>query len=498
MAKQDRESFYQFAKRIEEVKLQPLFMSTQLSPQVFLRLGQLQDPDGCLLPSLRHLYISENPYLDHLDVFLSPSLRTLEISPLSTNINHCGLTSFLDSAVELSSDLETLILVDPCELPRKVFDSCSKFGQLRHLELIDVVASAIDPLLHNMGSLEQHLDRFVLQERRNPSLKMYSSRNTANSVQTSVVDGLPGVIEVPTSDAVTAPALGVTSRSPVPSTAGTRTPFAVSQGLRTLKITGTSDLVEKVVSAITSPALHDLCVTFTTNTPRVTEVTKTKKRKGKAEDMGKKSAKSMEKVVDSVTYILSIAIDRWKALASINVKADTRKTVFLPEDVFRHLLLQPGVRRLEITNFDISSVDSALSNLAAQHHISQLEILLLPTNCSHSISFYRLQEIAEACPKLTSLRCVVDSAGLVPQLSDPMSHQLHELSVVSDNIGGPDLQHVSLVASFIDSLFPNLAKMAVEVESTRAEYGREWLQVFGMVKLFQTARAQERRRLSIM
>ena len=467
-------------------------MSTQLSPQVFLRLGQLQDPDGSLLPSLRHLHISENPYFDHLDIFLSPSLKTLEIRPLSTNISHCGLASFLDSAVELSPHLETLILVDSYELPRKVFDSCSKFGQLRHLELIDVVASAIDPLLHNMGSLEQHLEEFVLQEHRNPSLHMHSSQTTVNSVQTSVVDGLPDVIDVPTSDTVTAPALGVPSRSPVPSTAGYGTHFAVSQGLKTLKITGTSDLIEKVVSAITSPVLHDLCVTFTTNIP-----SKTKKRKGNAERM-EKPVKSKENVVDLVTFILTIAINRWKALVSINVKADIRKMVFLPENIFRHFLLHPSVRRLEITGFDISSADSALSDLAAQRHISQLEVLLLPTNRSYNISFYRLREIAEACPKLTSLRCVVDLASLVPQLSDSMLHQLHELSVVSDNIGGPGLQHASLVACFIDSLFPNLAKMAVEVESTRAEYGREWLQVFEMVKLFQTARAQERRRLRIL
>jgi len=502
MAKQERESFHNYTKRIEKVKLQPLHVSSnRLSPQVFLRLGQLQDPDGSLLPSLRHLYISENPYLDHLDLFLSPSLRTLEIGALSTNINHCAcLISFLDNAVELSPNLETLILVDSCELPRKVFDSCSKFGRLHRLELREVAASAIDPFLHNMGSLEQHLKKFVLQERRNPLPQPYSPQSTTPSRQTSAVHGLSDGMEVPASDAIPAPSWNITSDSSFPSAARYNTtwiPFATSQGLRIVKIIGTSDLIGKVVSIITSPVLRDLSITFTTNTPRMVEVIVTNKKKEKMEGMRKKAAKLAELItVDSVTYILDIAINRWKALVSISVIADTEETAFLPEDIFKQLFLHPTVRRLEISGFDISSMDSALSDLNSEHHISQLEDLRLSTNHSHNIPFYRLRQIAAVCPRLTYLRCAVDSTSLVPQLSDPMSHQLRDLTVVGDNTGGPDMQQALLVAAYLDCIFPKLKKMEVDGDGGRSEYGREWLQVFDIVKLFQTTRLHERRRLA--
>src|SRR6266581_345251 len=67
-----------------------------------------------------------------------------------------------------------------------------------------------------------------------------------------------------------------------------------------------------------SPVLRELCITFTTNTPMTTKVIGTNKKKGKTEGMGKKIAKSVKlKTIDSVTYILDIAINRWKALCSI-------------------------------------------------------------------------------------------------------------------------------------------------------------------------------------
>lgn len=390
--------------------------------------------------------------------------------------------------------LETLILADSCELPRKVFDSCSKFGRLHRLELIDVAASAIDPLLHNMGSLEQHLKEFVLQERRNPLPQPTLSR------QTSAVHGLSDSIEVPASDAIPATSrnIAIDSLSP-PETKynPTWTPLATSQGLGILKIIGTSDLIGKVVSIITSPVLHDLSITFTTNTPRRVKVIGTNKKKGMTEGMRKKAAKPMKlKTVDSVTHILDIAINRWRALVSISVIADTEETAFLPEDIFRQLFLHPSVRRLEISGFDTSSMDSALSDLNSEHHISQLEDLRLSANHSHNIPFYRLRQIAEACPKLTYLRCAVDSTSWIPQLSDPMSHQLRDLTVVGDNTGGPDMQQALLVAAYLDCIFPKLEKMEVDGDGGRSEHGREWLQVFDIVKLFQATRLHERRRLA--
>jgi len=145
--------------------------------------------------------------------------------------------------------------------------------------------------------------------------------------------------------------------------------------LRTLKITGTSDLIEKVASASASPNLNDLSITFTTSTHRVIKVTGTKKKKN--------SAKYVQKTIDSAAFTFNIAIDRWKGPVSISVKTHTGETASLPEDIFisfSHRYPTPhGDHRFRIFR------RRTLSENFRSHYIAQLEDLP-PT----SIPLYRM------------------------------------------------------------------------------------------------------------
>jgi len=614
ITKSGQETFYNYAKRIGTLTLgQPDSKNSgakkMISPQVFLRLGRLQGVDGSLLPSLHRLQIctSDASYLDHLDLFLSPSLKSLEISEIPTEVGHSSsIMSFLDNTAEVSPDLESLSL-GPFELgPQKFLDSCVKFRQLRCLELCGVSLSitSVNTILSDIGSLE-HLEKFVLEEDEDPPEKPAvlseaaaapvpgnTSGNTVPGLPASfyglgisslspsiesklqtpikhptsssgfglgsgpVDSGQPGTsrvvgspvsekqphpspIELPTPSTSTA-----TLRSPVdslgfgkpnivnssildkqPHSSPIEPPISSSSGLRTnasdswgtgtfmatnvvgspvserrplmsnlfpslkvLGIVGTSDLIEKVVSSVTSPDLCVLSFTFTTITSKM----RTMKRK--------------KKKTESTVFVLNNIIERWASLKSVAITADVSETVSLPNDILRDLLLQPDLKQLEINGFDIPSINSALPELVGEAYSSQLETLLLPA--SNGVPLSRLRHIAMAWPNLTSLRCKlrVDFANfklVQPIMMDPISHKLESLIVASDDRSGPVQQQKSSrllqIAAYIDCLFPDLAEMETVVDDFGQQHSQresepEWVQVFDMVKLLQTVRAHDRQR----
>ena len=605
IAKSGQETFYNYAKRIGTLTLgHPSSnhrVKRTISPQVFLRLGQLQGlANGSLLPSLRRLQIctSDGSYLDHLDLFLSPSLKSLELSKMPTNVGHSSsIILFLDNTAEVSPDLETLIL-GPFELPQKLLDPCVKFRQLQRLELRGVSFSTTGTILGDIGSLE-HLKEFILEELKEPPPIQFvvseapeappvrnasapcwgwtpphdpgspiptipglppspvlepspfplrpqtpisfefgwgnypvdggsgttsvvgfpiSDRQPRSSpiepptahtptLRTDPVDSLrlgkPNVVNSTVSDkrlrsdppgisdssglrsdpfdmwgtfmATSVTGSPISERRPLLSTMSKLFP-----SLRALQIIGTSDLIEMVVNAVTSPDLCKISITFTT----ITRKMRTMKRKKK-------------KNTESTVFILNNAIERWASLISVVVTADAGKTASLPNDVLRDLLLQPELKRLEINGFDISSIDSAFPELVDEAYSSQLETLLLPV--TNSVPLSRLRHIAMAWPYLTSLRCKLDSASSVQPIGmDPISHKLHSLTVASDDQSSP-VQHVRSsrllkIAAYIDCLFPDLTEMDVVDGAISFLHEPEWVQVFDMVKLLQTVRAHDRQR----
>jgi len=132
----------------------------KLSPNIFLRLAQLQGPLAPLFPNLRRLRIVKADYsLDYLHLFLSPSLETLEIVGLG-EAYRATLLSFLSAAVVEVPNLNTLILGSG-QLSRDVVNTCLSFNRLKHLELVNAVSEADYQLLKDIGGLEQ-LETFVI------------------------------------------------------------------------------------------------------------------------------------------------------------------------------------------------------------------------------------------------------------------------------------------------------------------------------------------------
>ena len=366
---------------------------------------------------------------------------------MPTDVGHSSsIMSFLYNIAEVSPDLENLIL-GPFELPQQLLDSCVKFKQLQRLELRGVLFSTTDTILGDIGSLE-HLKEFILEERESP------------------VD-----FAVSQAEAAAAPPMRNAS-----------TMSNLFPSLKTLQIVGTSDLIEKVVSGVTSPDLCELSITFTT----ITSNMRTMRRK--------------KEKTESTVFILNNVIERWASLISVAVIADAGKTAFLPNDILRDLLLQPELKRLEINGFDISSIASALPEVVGEAYSSQLETLLLPV--TNSVPLSRLRPMAMAWPNLTALRCKFDLASWVhPTMVDPISHKLESLTVASDDQSSPVQQpqgsRLLKVAAYIDRLFPDLTEMEVVAD----DFGRqlyqhepEWVQVFDMLRLLQTVRAHDRQR----
>lgn len=423
-------------KRIGTVDL--ISTSSHLSPQVWFRIGQVQGSDGPLLPSLRHLRILNGSYLDHLEILLAPSLRTVEINAMCVDVSHSIILPFLTNLRDISPGLEALQL-GPCELSPQVLNACLHFKQLTCLELLLGVGFSItDAVLEEICSLER-LKRFVLQEGR-------ASTVTSSDVEPPISD----------SDSVT-------------------------QGLDTLTITGTSRLVERVINTVKSrnSDLRELSLTFTEiTTSVVVPLALTKKKKKVAPIAGSH-------------IVLRTVLEQWgPALVSLSIAADTGRAESLPPDIS---LINRGLKQLQITGFRIyplSSGDTLLDRPV------DLEILHLSTT---SIPLARLQHIAETCPKLTSLQCIVDLPSTIPERSDPMSHQLRFLTIVG-SFGTVQEQQRLDIAAYVDRLFPNLILTGVNSVADHASgidtssQHSKWMEIFYIVKLFQIARADERQR----
>jgi len=126
----DRQSFDTYAKRIGKANLISKFRQPSLSPQILFRLGQVQGSHGLLLPSLHHLRILNGWYLEHLELFLSPSLRTVEINAMRVDVSLSTILPFLANLRDVAPGLEALLL-GPCELSLQVLNMCLQFKQLQ-------------------------------------------------------------------------------------------------------------------------------------------------------------------------------------------------------------------------------------------------------------------------------------------------------------------------------------------------------------------------------
>ena len=123
------------------------------SPSIYICLAQLQGPFRPLFPSLRRLRILEaDTSLDYLRLFLSPSLESLEVTGIPDD-RQATFHAFISAPVDAIPTLSTLVF-GPGHLPIPVLITCLRFYHLKHLTLVDAVASFDCGLLEDLGQLK--------------------------------------------------------------------------------------------------------------------------------------------------------------------------------------------------------------------------------------------------------------------------------------------------------------------------------------------------------
>jgi len=479
----DLESLYNDTGRVGQLTLgaEPDSSGSRLGIQVLARIAQLQDPNKPLFPLLHRLRIvAPSPSLHFLDLLLSSALTTLELTAIPVD-DFCypSVLSFLECATDQAPNLSTLIL-GPGSISDQVLDISLRHKNLHRLELIEVGISITNQLLQNIGSL-QFLETFVL-------------RNNNTSTYTC------------------SPATPASAENPIIES-------ALFPALQTFEVDGTFNLIEDLVTKVSSSKLRILSIDITKYLERVPPIPIDMGITPQDDDsFGNPFAGRTKKVktvstssrlfqrpplplppphpqlsTANIMTLLRSSIQKWpNTLVSVRFKNDSAISFWLPSDVFEELLLRPDMKHLELTGMGIDSMDATLHRLKEVGH-SKLEVLHLPVHSTApSISFARLREIAESCSNLKSLRCrlcIRDPQNIMA--SSPLSHQLEVLSV--SNEGKLEQHQILGIARYLDSIFPRLKS----IKPHDGNYTEQWRFIYDSVKSYQAVRMDEHQRLGL-
>lgn len=464
---------YEYTSRVREITFTDDNLSEgnpalgRLSPQVFVRLAQLQDPSGTLFPNLQYLRFAGIPsVVDLLDLFLSPSLRTFDIK--ATGPYWACAMSFLENAIDRAPNVTTFRLSAtncPDHYSNGILDICFRYRCLQGLELVGVPLRITSQLLTDIGTLK-HLQSFVFEEYVNSSARVLEQTDPWNPFWQNVSpEEAPEVSNSPS----------ISQLFPV---------------LKTLGITGRSDLIERVIGCVSSHDLFEISITFL-----------------EVEVASKHSKRGLRRLDGSqINSILNDILQKWRStLIGLSIVAELPKMqVFtsrkilpasLATDIFMGFLCLPRMKRLEISGLTIDALDNALDCL--KEVPSKLETLHLPFhNAETSIPLSTLGKIACACPHLVSFRSRFKNAldGFPSPVPEPLSNNFEALLVTDDFHYADDVVHVpknSLqLARFIDSVFPNL-KTIKTLDQHNVNY---WKGMLDILKMCQAVRQDERQR----
>jgi len=284
--------------------------------------------------------------------------------------------------------------------------------------------------------------------------------------------------------------------------------------LKELTIAGSPELIEDLINYVSSPDVRQLSITFRAAVkPSSRSVAQPSKptpttsgiMRSRSKITAKKASPSPEKTIvyvpqkeeSRIFQQIRLSMQKWaKTLGSVSLCGDgtTKPAISFPNDLFESLLLGQYTEKLELTNFDLDSVDSSLRRLK-EVTPSKLKILHLPFHISTSgISLSRLRHIAQYCPQLTSFRCRFKHLSNIPtyDVPDPLSHQLEVLSVVNAE-PHPEHHRLLQIAGYLDILFPNLKW--IESHQGTGCNGDQWRSVLDLVKLCQAVRLADKYRL---
>ena len=486
----------------------------QVSPAAFFRLALSQEPEIPFFPSLSNLVIIDaNASLSYLELFLTPSLKSLEVLRIP-DAQQTTLFAFLVSLAEKALELQTFIL-GPGRFPPSSLQIIPQFNSLCHLELKNEDPNLPLAFFETIGSLPK-LETLILDARHVSSIV---SINQSNSMEKPTIppnpDNFPDANSMDGKSNEDGAANVLLSQTI--STSGT------FNQLSKLHVVGWLPLLEDLIPRIMSTRLEDISVTLIRFSydevwakAEEEEERKRQKRQREAGKLGRQSTlttlKSNEELKSltnlsfdahtvSFTELLRLLFHRWtislKIVSVCQLSGSFQcllKPSTLPEEIFQKLLLLPAIESLEVKGWGLNSVESVLN---VTESIPNLKSLLLPLGRINSgISLPTLRRVAEICPKLELFQCNIQSLALIPEYTVPTTETLfHGLRTLS--IGNlcphPDSKKLYLIARHLDLLFPHLEKITTS-EGHNAE---QWVVVDELVKMCQTARMDERYRLSL-
>ncbi|KAF8965792.1 hypothetical protein BDZ97DRAFT_1757072 [Flammula alnicola] len=523
-----------YARRITEFTLtdkqdlneHPIAPGTLLHLLSRLPNRDTQEP---FFPSLNRLYIIEaDSSLAHWPLFLTPSLRSLEVSGIS-EVQQNTLMSYLVTLADEASSLSSIKLGPLGCISRESMKACLNFGNLRELQLLDVVPTFDLELLQEIGKLPE-LETLVLDARRAVSSRPFRNvralppREPMPPPPSSLFGGTghplvwgsdsgfslqeqspPPPPVIPSRAPSPSPLEpGVRAPSPCPSV---ENPIALEPStveppprpadvmddapsarvgfykLTKLHVVGEIKLLEDVIGHVASTNVNELSLSLSI---------RNNNKKGRAPpstifvDHVKRFSSLTQEVLSKWKETLtSVCIHRqWE-----DVQQASSPSSILPHAIFEHLFLQQSLERLEISGW---SIDSDLWD-GLRHLIiaapSKLKVLHLPVNGTKGISLTKLRSIVEACPHLVSFQCGIKHLSNIPSYpipalaADMLNHGLEELSV-----GNPsphdDPQRLLLVARYLDTLFPWL----IRIRTHPGNNEQQWDYIYDLVKMCQISR----------
>ncbi|CAA7263385.1 unnamed protein product [Cyclocybe aegerita] len=513
--------------------------------ETILRLAQLQHPDKPLFPSLERLSVVQaNSNLSHLPLFLSPSIRTLEIASLSS-ASAPSFRSFLTALITMSAQHVQELILGPGRLPEPLLQTFFRFEHVRYLELKDVVDPFDFTLIERVGALSQ-LEKLVVD-----------ARNAQYAGRVDPPQPPAPILEFGSEESAS------DNRDP----GSSQLLHPKFPRLSSISVTGNLMLIGDLLHFLRTAKLHEANLTFVPSAmstewwmakvpvpvnpvplpekeplklpepkpmPMIRHIKHCKCcKKGRAartqmlegeegrdstpwdispplwEEKEKCGSGSIwglpthppppppppidgEIIDKNFGRLSSLGKESLQSLCVEQVNGDSRYTYpAFPSSAFQSLVHIPTLLDLSIVGWDIEAVDASLRLLP---DTSNLRALSLPiSELREGISLHTLRYIAENCSSMEHIQCRIDRFLDQPQefersLTSPLSHGLKVLSVGSNT--APDQDRLR-VAQYLYSLFPVLDEL-----KTRPGFNSEqWEYVLTLLKIYQSNRTVDAKRV---
>lgn len=433
-----------------------------ISPSTYIRIAQISGTHFLpCLESLRFPSTERDRSLGHLFIFLSSSLRSVEIESIRASENHF-IGSFVSSLCWEAPALRRLVLRGPGEISQSSLKYIALLTQLDTLELPPISGLGQSGLFRAIGSLD-HLEILIINGRDKLSFTHYQGYGECPYGWGQ--DDMQSKTSVsPKEDAADAPEKQYFLK------------------LKTLEMNGPTALVDSLLKRIASPHLSSIHISLCApNGPGPSTI--------------------LTKAQACIIHCFQVMGSNWsKSLRSVVVDLQTPDFTIPPQrnildvkKVLSDLRLLNALEVLDVRTWKLASFPEELEGLARSWPLLKEIRLPVGSDCPPLFldSFYTL---ARHCPDLQVLQCMVDldvipSFPLADREKFVLSHELKVLSVGTRRLPS-DHRELLAVARYLDMLFPHLQDI-IALDVHNSTY---WQQIRDTVKMYQHIRDDEKHR----